>query len=243
MAKKRVAALVNDLGEVIQFFKDRRIITSSPSTGLLENAKRLHRATYSVILWRFRLTGLPPHSKVFIEEIASDALQILPQVLMGYGKTARLLTRGIIENSLRHIYFSDHPVEFARMNRDSKWYMTMEGLFEYAKIHPVFLNSEPRFDAINRLSTLYSDLSAGVHGRTVNDLEMRVALKKIAYVEADAKKHVEFMERCAEAANFALGVFHWDKMSGFPSDDRRVILETMVPRARRIWKEFGELLC
>ncbi len=126
------------------------------------------------------------------------------------------------------------------MNRDAKWFMTMESLFDYTKIHPVFMESEPRFDAINRLSTLYSDLSAGVHGRTVRDLEMRIALKKIAYTEGDAKEQVQLIEKCAEATNFALGVFHWGKLAAFQAEDRRIILRTMSPRVRKIWKEFKQ---
>ena len=177
------------------------------------------------------------HGKVFIEEIASDALQILPQALMGYGKTAKLLTRGIIENTLRHLYFSDHPIEFARMNRESKWYLSMESLFEYPKIHPAFLDTERKFDAINRLSTLYSDLSAGVHGRSVQDLEMRVALNRISCDVPELKRQTDFTERCAEAANFLLAVFHRDQMRAFEVEDRRIILRTMPPGARQIWTD------
>jgi hypothetical protein len=190
-----------------------------------------------LILWRFRLKGLPGHGRAFIEEIASDALQILPQVLMGYGKTAKLLIRGIIENTIRHLYFSDHPIEFARMNRESKWYITMETLLEYTKIHPIFLESEPKFDAINRLSALYSELSAGIHGRTVQDLEMRIALKKITYVEEAVKKQVGLIEKCTGAANFLLAMFHWGKMRSFQMEDRRIILRTMPPRARQVWND------
>ncbi len=56
------------------------------------------------------------------------------------------------------------------MNREPKWYVRLEDLFDYAKIHPAFLRTESRFDAINRLASLHSDLSAGVHGRQVQDL-------------------------------------------------------------------------
>jgi hypothetical protein len=226
-----------DFISVLAFLKDCGIIPKSAPSVLIDSAKNIHRVTHSLILWRFRLTGVPEHGRAFVEEIASDALQILPQVLMGYSKTAKLLTRGIIENTLRHLYFSDHPVEFARMNRDAKWFMTIESLLEYARTHPVFLVSEKRFDALNRLGSLYSDLSAGVHGRTVQDLEMRIALNKIAYEERAAKQQVKLAERCAEAANFLLAMFHREKMSAFPTEDRRAILRTLPPRARQVWNE------
>src|SRR5882762_9425003 len=99
MAKRRIESVARDFTEVLSFLKSRNIIPSTPPGGMVDHARKIHKATYSLMLWRFRLKGLPDHGRVFIEEIASDALQILPQVLMGYGKTSRLLTRGIVENA------------------------------------------------------------------------------------------------------------------------------------------------
>jgi hypothetical protein len=236
MARRPIPpAVAEDFASVISFLTHQRIVPAPAPATLLENAKRIHRATFSLILWRFRLKRIPQHGKVFIEEIASDALQVLPQVLMGYGKTAKLLIRGIIENTLRHLYFSDHPIEFERMNREQKWYVNLEDLFDYAKIHPAFLRTESRFDALNRLASLHSELSAGVHGRQVQDLEMRLALKKIAYSQAQAAKQTRLIESCAQSANFVLAVFHQDRLAHFQPEDRRIILRIIPSRGRNVW--------
>jgi hypothetical protein len=235
MVKRAIPSVAGDFTEVLTFLKARGIIPATPPGNMIEHAKKIHRATYSLILWRFRLKGLPPHGKVFIEEIASDALQVLPQALMGYSKTTKLLARGIIENVLRHVYFSDHPVEFGKMNRPHKWYMSWSSLIEYASDHPIFIKSERGFDALNRIGILYGDLSAGVHGRRVEDLEMRIALNKIAYDDATIKRDLVLIEKCTEAANFILAMFHYEKMSDFQVEDRRTILRTMSPRARQVW--------
>jgi hypothetical protein len=182
--------------------------------------------------------GLPQCGKVFLEEIASDALQILLQILMGYSKTAKLLTRGIIENTLRHIYFIDHPIEFQRMNRERKWYLTIEALIEYGKAHPIFIDTEPKFDAFNQISSLYSDLSAGIHGRTVRDLETRTALRRITYDAGAAEKEAELLKRCVEAVNFLLGMLHRDAVAGFKNDDRSIILRSMPNKARQVRREY-----
>jgi hypothetical protein len=237
MARRPIPSIADDFASVISFLTDQGIVPAPPDAKLLETAKRIHRATFSLILWRFRLTRIPQHGKVFVEEIASDSLQILPQVLMGYDKTAKLLTRGIIENTLRHLYFSDHPIEFERMNREQKWYVGLADLFDYAKIHPAFLRTESRFDAINRLTSLHSELSAGVHGRQVQDLEMRLALQKIAYSQVGANKQVQLVEKCAQNANFILAVFHRTPMASFEQEDRRIILQTMPPKARQVWTQ------
>jgi hypothetical protein len=237
MARRPIAAITADFSKVFALMQERGVVPARPATELVTVARRIHERTYSLILWRFRLQGLPEHGKAFIEEIASDALQVLPQVLMGYSKTAKLLVRGVMENTLRHIYFSDHPIEFERMNRDKKWYLAIEQLCEYAKIHPVFRRTEKKFDAVNQISSLYSDLSAGVHGRTVRDLEMRLALKKIVYDRAAAVKEEDLLRRCAEAANFLLAMFHREKMRAFQAEDRRIILRNMPARARQLWTE------
>ena len=131
-----IPSVARDLTGVIKFLQSIHLIPASPSQEVKTAVKRLHRATYSLILWRFRLVGIQPHARPFIEEIASDALQILPHALAGYIKTPSLLTRGIIENTLRYLYFSDHPVEFQKMNSEKKWYLETKDLFEYAASHP-----------------------------------------------------------------------------------------------------------
>jgi len=238
MVRRPIASVTADFHDVITLLRQRGLVPRTPPSPLIATARSIHEFTYSLILWRFRLQGLAEHSRVFIEEIASDALQILPQVLAGYSKTAKLLIRGVAEYTLRHIYFSDHPIEFKRMNREGKWYLTIEQLCEYAKLHPSFLSIERKFDSINQLSSVYSALSAGVHGRAVRDLEMRVALGKIAYDQTAAARETDLLKRCATAANFALAIFHHQKMRGFQTEDRRIILRTMPTRARQLWTDY-----
>src|SRR5258708_26649783 len=85
--------------------------------------------------------------------------------------------------------------------------------------------------------SLYSDLSGGVHGRTVHDLEMRSALRKIYYEPAAAAKEVERLRKCTEAVNFLLAIFHADKIRTFAAEDRRIIMRSMPARARTIWSD------
>jgi hypothetical protein len=144
MARQPIPSVEADFSSVLGLLRERRIVSSNPPAELQRLARQIHGHTYSLILWRFRLSGLSTHGKAFIEEIASDALQVLPQILMGYSKTAKLLIRGIIENALRHVYFYDHPIEFERMNREKKWFLTIEQLCEYVKLHPIFWRIEPQ---------------------------------------------------------------------------------------------------
>jgi hypothetical protein len=145
---------------------------------------------------------------------------------------------GFLENTLRHVYFFDHPIEFAIMNRDKKWYMEMKELVDYAKAHPDLARSESSFDAIGKLTSLYSDLSGGIHGRKVSDLEMRVALAHVTFDQAAAEREAALLEKAAEVCNFILVIFHRAQLPRFTTDDRREILQSMSKRARRIVGDF-----
>lgn len=234
MSIAAIPSVTRDLEGVLEFLQRRKLVSANPDKDLLVSVKKLHRATYSLIIWRFRLRHTPHHGRPFIEEIASDALQILPHALAGYVKTTNLLTRGIIENTLRYLYFCDHPIEFQKMNSPKKWYLEPKELFEYALSHPSLVPVETKFHAIGNLKSLYSDLSGAIHGGRVTDLEMRVALNKIVFEQKALDQHVVFVKRCAEAVNFVLSTFHVDKFRAFQAEDRRIILRSIPASGRQI---------
>jgi hypothetical protein len=238
-SRPTVLSVAQDFQEVMSFLASERIISAGLTPSLIASARRLHQATYSLMLWRFRLKRLDDSGRVFIQELASDALQVLPQALMGYNKTTKLLNRGLVENAFRHLYFVDHPVEFQRMHNDKKWYVPMSVLKEYAMTHPVFTGTERKFGAINTLVRLYSELSAGVHGSRVDDLEMRLALEKIVLTENTFHSQVKLVQQTAESINFLLAVYHNVQFRRFHIEDRRVILHTMQPKARQALTELN----
>ena len=139
---------------------------------------------------------------------------------------------------MRHVYFYDHPVEFAIMNAEAKWYISLDELYKYLKMHPDFKRTEQKFDAINRAQTLYDEISAGVHGRRVTALETRAALEKIAYEPGIALVQIELIKRSCEASNFLLAIRNRLNMRNFATEERRVILRTLPKEARKVWSEF-----
>lgn len=123
------------------------------------------------------------------------------------------------------------------MNREAKWFMTIDALIEYGKAHPTFFEIGDQYSVFNNVSSLYSELSAGVHGRTVRDLEMKTALGRLTYDEATAVKLANALVKTAEATNFVLAMLHRAQMERFQSEDKKIILRSMPSLARRIWRE------
>ena len=101
----------------------------------------------------------------------------------------------------------------------------------------MFHELERKFDAINRLNSLYSELSAGIHGRKVNDLEMRVALERIVYDVASATADTNLLRKCTEGVNFIIAVKNKNGIQSFSMEDRRIILTSMPKEARQVWSD------
>jgi hypothetical protein len=223
-----------DYRRVIEFLQARGLIPASPAAGMLSSLRKLHAATHGLILWRFCIRGLRPHAAVFLDEVASDALQIIPQALGGYRKPTVLLIRSAVENVVRHLFFSDHPVEFERANSARKWYPQVSELFDYLARHPIFEPLEPRFDGVKRLRRVYDDLSAEIHGRTVRHMETRRALAEIRFDQAVFEAQVAHVLRAAEATNFLLLSFHQARVRRLPADMRTILLGPISRKGRRV---------
>ncbi len=231
---KRIRQIQSDFLDVLDFFTSKGIITSDPEPSIVPTAKRIHRLTYSLIWWRFRFSRGPQNQKVFLHELASDALQVLPQALMGYQKTTMFLVRGIVEHVIRHVYYSDHPIEFQRINLEKRWYIPIADHFTYLKTHPLYANIEKKFDAVGRLKNLHQELSLFVHGMKISHMEMRPGLRKIKLNQLIFARQADFIRRAAESSNFILAVFHKTGLLKLHPDDQKVVLLTFPPKARRV---------
>ncbi len=223
-----------DFADVVTYLQKRGLIPPHPSSVFLVQLRQFHRSLYSLAWWRFHLPSKAAHRRVFVQEIASDAFQILPQSLMGYNKTTLLLVRSVIENVLRHVYYYDHEVEFEKLNEEADWYFAVRDLFPYVLGHPKFRDYEKKYDAICRLKNLYHELSAHVHGMKAIHLEMRAGLRSIVPDQATMQEHAALLKRCAEAANFLLVVFHRKVFQPKPDEETAPVMSVIPSKARRV---------
>lgn len=46
-----------DFQGVMAYFTSKGIVSDTPTSSLIASARKLHKATYSLVLWRFRLKG------------------------------------------------------------------------------------------------------------------------------------------------------------------------------------------
>ena len=228
-----LAQVNEDLAETLAMLQVRTIAPVAMTAPILKTLLSMHHAVYSLCIWS-HFVKVEEHGQLYLREIASDAIQIEPHVLSGFSRTSMLLARSIIENTLRHIYFTDHPVEFERANRDVKFYLSAEELFEYSRNYIHFAEPEVRFQPLSKLRNEYRSLSATVHGGRVNDLSLHKALKTVVFDPADLDAQVGHVKAVAEACNFLLLIFHKNRSGKIPAPLRKVIMMTLAPKGRKV---------
>jgi hypothetical protein len=232
-----VLARDQDYDSVMSYLRERGALPDPLTSSVSRQAARLHAATYSLALWRFRLRGMRALVRAYVDEIYSDAIQVLPLALLGYRKPVALLLRGVLENVLRHVYYADHPVEHEWAQAAPGSYETVAFYRDYMKrlISSRRTGTRGRFDATSETQALYDLLSAQVHGRRVVDLEMRRALRDVRFEAGWFRTFAETTRRCAQVANFVLLAYHGDRR--LDAQTRRVLLDTLSQSARRTLRE------
>ncbi|MFC3715846.1 hypothetical protein ACFONC_06760 [Luteimonas soli] len=143
-----------------------------------------HRFAYCISLFAKAATALEEHRRVFLQELASDALHLVHVLMAGDGRAGSFYLRSLIENFWRHHYFKDHFVEYEWLTSRRKYYMTLKDLRDYCSWLTVF--SGKLGDSLRALETKYADLSKQVHSTSVRTLVLRDSLEQIKLSSAQA---------------------------------------------------------
>ncbi|MCC6697546.1 MAG: hypothetical protein IT365_18095 [Candidatus Hydrogenedentes bacterium] len=235
MARKH-EQVEQDFQDAINYLRGRGQLPAVFGNDWRACLKHTHRLCYSLMWWRFQIRSSQPYQRVFLNEIAADMVQILPQSMLGFDKTVYSLLRSTIENAIRHIYFFHHPIEYERLLSDADWYLPIRDHFAYLKDHPTFCSIESMYDGVSRAKSLYAELSRVQHGFSLSSLGLRPSLAEIRPSPGQSKEHLKYLMRTAESCNYLLAVFHRDVFSKLPAGDQRLITDTFSKTARRVLK-------
>ncbi|MDI6655021.1 MAG: hypothetical protein QME59_03960, partial [Candidatus Hydrothermarchaeota archaeon] len=199
--------------------------------------RRIHKICYSFVLWDYGLRRIPNSGKVFLKEMKSDAIQSIPLMLMGFKKPVSVLFRGMIENSLKHIYFIDHPVEFEWLATKPKYYITIDDLCNYIKDHSSFKSVVRIVDIVDITTRKYDKFSRLIHGRGISNMQLVKSLSNIRRDEEFIAEYSSDLSEMGNVINLMFGIFHKKKFNRFNNHFRKLILSCMDSKNRRIFHE------
>ncbi len=231
--------LEQDFNSLKKFLKKNKLIKKDEPKETITRLKHIHKVCYSFALWDHNLSKrIRYEGKIFLKEIRSDAIQSIPLLLMGYKKPVGILLRSVIENSLKHIYFIDHPVEFMWLTSRPGHFKPMASLYEYIKFHPTLksVNENFGYDIGNELKQKYDKYSHLVHTQDVSYMQL---FRCLSSIKRDKKVIIEGYESdivdIGNTVNLMFGVFHREKFNKFNQFSRNTILSCMDRHTKQIF--------
>jgi hypothetical protein len=223
---------MNDFAEVDfedfkAFLLDKNITSEQWLVDNLNELRKLHTITLSLIIWDHTFRSRSPHQKYFLKETRSDCIHSLFAVFTGCRKAANLLLRGVIENVLRHLYYFDHPIEFQLIGQNDE-YLQLKDLMQYIRKHPALYKTvEETACVLDELEQTYKMASKFVHAQNLRFMQLSKALSEIAFDQRFFEWYVRKFGRVASHLNLLLILLHYEDFKAMNRDYKKVILKTM----------------
>lgn len=214
------------------FLTTKGYINSNNFKASKNSFRKIHERIYSLVVWVHKLE-YSDNKIVYLRELVSDAIQSIPVFALGFPKPGFLLVRGCIESLFKHIYYFDHPVEYALLSLEPKSYLTIKELGKYIKGHPSFRSFEHIDDFVNSLIEDYFELSKKVHSTDPSVLELLEALDSIEFDKVSVDNYVNVMTRVTGFINGLLVIFHGIEFHKFQDGYRKIIINTINRKFRR----------
>ena len=140
--------------------------------------RTVHRfAIVSSILNKSIPRNRSEHRRVFLTEFSSDAIHLMHALLVGDVRGGRFYFRSVVENTWRHVYYKDHPVEYRWLNSESQIFSTIDELRSYcSRTDEIDVRLKK---SLHRIASGYQKLSKFVHSSNATNLQLQKRLADI----------------------------------------------------------------
>jgi hypothetical protein len=192
----------------------------------LRSFRKIHDITYVIAIWEEKLTTFfqEENQYFFVSDLKSDLVQLMTIVLVGHKKSTALLLRSAIENTLKHLFFYHHPIEFIQY-RAGNYPCKLEDLSRYARDHPFIGQKVSESKVIDQLVSRYKELSKRVHGRNTPHQELAENLESIRFDPIFFEEILHGVNELGNAVGFIFYLFHVDLRRQFRADEREYVLD------------------
>ncbi len=221
-----------DFTDLKEFLLKHKIIPKTWSDRNFNLLKSNHKFAYSMALWDKKLSKKKSsdHPNAFISENRADSIQMIPVLLYGYRKPFLLLFRSCIENTLKHIYYFDHPVEFWLMLNREKHFLKFEELISYCKENPKLQG----LDSANFLKPYFFTTSRFIHAESLANKNIAKVLSEMKFEQDFYETWSKNTEKLSCHINLLLAVFHKDIFFNMHREEQRLILGCLDGRCKKI---------
>lgn len=219
-------SLNSDFQDVLSHIKRDSNLVFSFTDEEMDIFRRIHSRTYAILLTHKKLKK-SRHGCIFLDEILSDAIQILPLLLRGYNKVATYLLRDILENCLKYVYYYDHKIELLWIESGEKYILTIDEFVQYLERHPLISNHFTPLKLKDKIKTLYSNLSKVIHSSSSKHMQLIKYLEEVKYDQLCCQEYFSSFEQVTDIVVTVIILFNCERFNRLPIDERRLVLNSI----------------
>lgn len=224
-----------DFKDFLEYIKTNEWATEKVIEDNSDELKLIHSKIYSLSLWDHEL--ISSNSNKFLREIRSDGIASILLTLSGLRKQAALSLRGILEGTLKQIYYSEHPVEYKWLSDYSKYYLEWKDLIKYTNSR-VFSNEKRLCNKISaKVQEIYFDLSKYIHASNPKYFSITTFMKAIEFDKDFFAYYTEKLDEVVNYSNALLVVFQWDEYKNFDSNTKSIIKKSISKEVYKLIME------
>jgi hypothetical protein len=154
-------------------------------------------------------------------------------VPLGLKKAANLLIRSVIENTLKHVYYKDHPIEFKLLNEDNETKISDKELLNYLRNHPLYRKRRNISEVLGFINNVYHEKSKVVHGTS---LKYVISIKTISEIK-NRKKLEDMVNDFVKIISYIMTIiiiFHIKQFYKFSPEEKKLILSCIQSKHKQI---------
>jgi len=162
----------------------RKQYNYNPSSKEMKSFERLHKRIFCLCNLIYELSKVDNDRMLFLSELHSDLVLLLIVGSLGIKKAMSLSIRSAIEDTLRHIYYKDHPIELSLLNESDDNKITDKEMFRYMEAHPLYCNRNNFKKMLDQVNYIYHIESKRLHSTSINYFS---SIKVISDLSRDSK--------------------------------------------------------
>jgi len=194
----------------------------------------LHKRLFSLGELKYQLKIQDNERMDFLDELHSDIVYVMITAILGLKKSLFLSIRGCIEDTIRHIYYKDHPVEFLILNKAGDSQISVADNFAYLQKHPSLEKPKKLCDLINDLHSFYGISSRYVHSSSLQHFQLSKSVSSIKFTDAEFKKQILDLGSILEKLIVILIIFHRSLFDNISVPSKRMILQSVSSTNKKL---------
>lgn len=206
----------------------------NPSSKQIKVFESLHKRIFCLCSLIYELSKIDKERMQFLSELHSDLILLLIVGPLGIKKAISLAIRSSIEDTLRHVYYKDHPIELLLLNESDDNRISDKEFFKYVEIHPLYRERNNFNKLLDYVLTMYHTHSKQLHSASLSYFS---SLKVISDVSGDSDTLEELIKDIVSLSSCLLTIiiiFHNKEFMKLSFDKRKLLLTCIMNEHKQI---------